>query len=180
MTVFVFPSYFEGGGIKKVARCVLLSRLGMFTSFFRVIRAHSLVGEVDNGVLRVSESPTEWSSFSQGFLNAGLQGSIFLRAVRGGVVRIIALASLEIPEEGFFLGGSSTRCRVPSLSAMHEMVPKWNIAPGLRVILFLKVTGIELTLINDTPPTLCASYWCLVFDRTPGVPSWCFWVGRCR
>jgi hypothetical protein len=39
------------------------------------------------------------------------------------------------------------------MSAMHEMVPKQNTAPGLRVILFLKVTTIELTLINDTSPT---------------------------
>jgi hypothetical protein len=35
--------------------------------------------------------------------------------------------------------------------AMHEMVPKQNIALGMRVILFLKVMAIELTLINDTP-----------------------------
>jgi hypothetical protein len=39
-----------------VARCVLLPRLGTFTSFLRVIRVHSLVGEVDNRVLRVSEA----------------------------------------------------------------------------------------------------------------------------
>jgi hypothetical protein len=51
---------------------------------------------------------------------------------------------------------------------MHEMVPKQNIAPRLRVILFLKVMAIELTLINDTPPTWCASCRCLVSDRTPG------------
>jgi hypothetical protein len=37
------------------------------------------------------------------------------------------------------------------MSAMHEMVPKQNIATGLRVILFLKMTAMELTLINDTP-----------------------------
>jgi hypothetical protein len=85
----------------------------------------------------------------------------------GGVVRGLALASLRIPEEGFFLGGSATRCRVPSSSAIHEMLPKRNIAPGLRVILFLKVTAIELTLINDTPPTWRASCRCLVSDRTP-------------
>jgi hypothetical protein len=64
MTVIFFPSSLEGGGIGKVARCVLLPRLGIFTSFFRVIRVHSLVGEVDNGVLWVSEAPTDWSSFS--------------------------------------------------------------------------------------------------------------------
>jgi hypothetical protein len=34
---------------------------------------------------------------------------------------------------------------------MHEMVPKRNIAPRRRVILFLKVMAIELALINDTP-----------------------------
>jgi hypothetical protein len=123
----------------------------MFTSFFRVIRVHSLVGEVDNGVLRVSEAPTDWSSFSRGLLNPGLQGTIFPRAVSGGAVRSLALVSLGIPEEGAFSGGSATRCRVPSTFAMHEMVPKRNIAPRLRVILFLKVTTIELTLINDTP-----------------------------
>jgi hypothetical protein len=51
---------------------------------------------------------------------------------------------------------------------MHEMFPKRNIAPGLRVILFLKVMAIELTLINDTPPTWRVSFRCLVSDRTPG------------
>jgi hypothetical protein len=51
---------------------------------------------------------------------------------------------------------------------MHEMVPKRNIAPGLRVILFLKVMAIELTLINDTPPTWRTSCRCLVSDRTSG------------
>ena len=70
---------------------------------------------------------------------------------RSGAVRSLALVSLGIPEEGAFSGGSATRCRVPSTFAMHEMVPKRNIAPRLRVILFLKVTTIELTLINDTP-----------------------------
>jgi hypothetical protein len=80
----------------------------------------------------------------------------------------LALASLGIPKVGFFLGGSATRCRVPSSFAMHEMVPKRNIAPWLRVILFLRVTTIELTLINDTHPTWRASYRHLVSDRTPG------------
>jgi hypothetical protein len=51
---------------------------------------------------------------------------------------------------------------------MHEMVPKRNIALGLRVILFLKVMAIELTLINGTTPTWRASCRCLVSNRTPG------------
>jgi hypothetical protein len=54
------------------------------------------------------------------------------------------------------------------MSSMHEMVPKQNIAPGLRVILFLKMMAMELTLINDTPPTWRANCRCLVSDRTPG------------
>jgi hypothetical protein len=37
---------------------------------------HSLVGEVDNEVFQVSEALTDWSSFSQGLLNPGLQGTI--------------------------------------------------------------------------------------------------------
>ena len=150
-----------------MARCVLHPRLGSFTSFFRVIHVHSLLREVDNGVLRVNETPTDWSFFSQGPLSPGLQGTIFPRDVSGGDVRSLTLASLRIPEEGFFSGGSATRCRVPSMSAVHEMVPKRNIAPGLSVILFLKVTAIELTLTNDTPPTWHTSCGCLVSDLTP-------------
>jgi hypothetical protein len=72
------------------------------------------------------------------------------------------------------------RCRVPSTSAMHEMVLKQKIAPGLKVILLLKMMAMELALIDNTPPTWCASRWCFVSDRTSGVPSWCFWVRRCR
>jgi hypothetical protein len=123
----------------------------MFISFFRVIRVHSLVCEVDNEVFRVSETSTDRSFFSRGLLNPGPQGIIFPRAVSGGTVRSLALASLRIPEEGFFSGGFATRCRVRSSFAIHEMFLKRNIAPGLRVILFLKVMAIELTLTNNTP-----------------------------
>jgi hypothetical protein len=109
------------------------------------------VGEVDNEVFRVSETLIDRSFFSRGLLNLDLQGTIFPQAVSGGAVCSLALASLGIPKEGFFSGGSATRCRVPSSSTIHEMLLKRNIAPGLRVILFLKVTAIELTLINNTP-----------------------------
>jgi hypothetical protein len=146
-----FPSSIEGGGIGKVAWRVILPWLGMFISYFWVIRVHSLVGEVDNEVFRVSETLIDRSFFSRGLLNLDLQGTIFPQAVSGGAVCSLALASLGIPKEGFFSGGSATRCRVPSSSTIHEMLLKRNIAPGLRVILFLKVTAIELTLINNTP-----------------------------
>jgi hypothetical protein len=151
--VYFFPSSFEGGGIGRMAWCVLLPRYGMFTSFFRVICVHSLVGEVDNRVLRVSEALTDWSSFFQGLLSPGLRGTIFPRAVSRGATHRLALASLGIPEEGFFSGGSATWCRVPSMSAIHEMVPKQNIACRMRVILFFKMMTMELALINDTTPT---------------------------
>jgi hypothetical protein len=49
----------------------------MFISLFRVIRVHSLVGEVDNSVFWVSETPTDRSFFSQGLPNLGPQGIIF-------------------------------------------------------------------------------------------------------
>jgi hypothetical protein len=58
--------------------------------------------------------------------------------------------------------------RVPSMSAMHEMVLKQNIARGLTVILFLKMMSMELALINDTPTTWRVSCRRLVSERTPG------------
>jgi hypothetical protein len=167
MVVFFFPSPFEGGGIGRIAQCVLLPWYGIFTSFFRGIHVHSLVGEVDNGVLQVSETPTDWSSFFRGLLSHGQRGVIFFWAVSGGAPHRLASAPLEISKEGIFSGGSATRCRVPSTSAMHVMVPKQNIAPGLRVILFLKMTVMEITLIINTPPTWRTNCRCLESDRTP-------------
>jgi hypothetical protein len=38
-----------------------------------------------------------------------------------------------------------TRCRVPSSSAMDEIVPEQNMDPGRKVILLWMVTAIELT-----------------------------------
>jgi hypothetical protein len=61
------------------------------------------------------------------------------------------------------------RCRVPSSSAIDEIVPKQNTDPGRRMILCWKVTTIELAWIGDTPPTWRASCRCFGSDRTPGV-----------
>jgi hypothetical protein len=151
-----------------MAHYAFLPLYGIFASFLRVIRVHSLVDEVDNGVHQVAEAPTDWPSIFRGLLSPGLRGTILPQAVSRGVAHTLALASLGIPEEGLFSGGSPTQCRVPSMSATHEMVPKQIVAPGLRVILFLKMMAMELALINDTPPTWCASCRCLVSDRTPG------------
>jgi hypothetical protein len=151
MAVCFFPSSFEGGGARRIARCVFLPRYGIFTSFLRVIHVHSLVGEVDNGVLRAGKALTGWPCILREPLSSDLCGAMPSRAVSEGMARGLALASRGIPEEGLFLGGSAMRCRVPSMSTMHEMVPKQNIALGLRVILLLKMMAMELALINDTP-----------------------------
>jgi hypothetical protein len=86
----------------------------------------------------------------------------------GGTARGFTLASYGIPEEDFFLGGVTMRCRVPSTSNTHEMAPKQKIAPGLKVTLLLKMMAMKLALIDDTPPTWHAICRCLVSDRTPG------------
>jgi hypothetical protein len=70
--VLFFPSSFEGEGVRNMARRVLIPSLRTFVSFFRVIRVHSFVGEVDSGVLWVSEIPPDLSFFSQGFPTLGL------------------------------------------------------------------------------------------------------------
>jgi hypothetical protein len=57
MTALFFPSSFEGEGAGKMTRRGLVPLLGTFASFFLVIRVHSFVGEVDNGVLRVGNLP---------------------------------------------------------------------------------------------------------------------------
>jgi hypothetical protein len=86
----------------------------------------------------------------------------------------------EIVEEGFLSGGSAIRCRVPSSSAMDEMVPKQNTDPGRRMILRWKVMAIELAWISDTPPTWRASFRCFGSDRAPRVAlEVLFGVGQC-
>jgi hypothetical protein len=82
------------------------------------------VDEVDNGVLQVNE-----------FSAPGLQVVVFARSGGGCAISCFAPAFPEIIEEGFLFGRSVMRCRVPSSSAMDEMVPKQNTVPGRRAIL---------------------------------------------
>jgi hypothetical protein len=51
-----FPFSLEGATIVTIVCIASLPRFGAFVSFCRVIRVHSLVGEVDNGVHRVGET----------------------------------------------------------------------------------------------------------------------------
>jgi hypothetical protein len=137
----------------------------LFVSFFLVIRVHFSVGEVDSKVLRVDESSAP-----------GLQEVVFARSAGGCAFSYFALAFLEIVEEGFFSGGSAMRCRVPSSSAMDEMVPKQNTDPGRRTILCWKVMAIELAWIGDTPPIWRANRRCFGSDCAPRVtPRGAFW-----
>jgi hypothetical protein len=123
-------------------------------SFFLAIRVHSFVGEVDSGVFRVSGPSAP--AFSE---------TIFFRRARG----CVSPAFSEFVGGDFFSGGSAMRCRIPSSSAIDEIVPKQNTDPGRTVILLWKVTAIELARIVDTPPTWRASCRCFGSDRTPGV-----------
>jgi hypothetical protein len=156
------PFSFEGGGTERTT-CFLP------VSFFLAICVHSFVGEVDNGVLRVSEPSAPGLPKAISFRSAGGCAFSFLTPIFSGRVGVD------------FYGGSAMRCRVPSSSAMDEIVPKQNMDPGRRVILLQKVTAIELAWIGDTPPTWRASCRCFGSDRTPGVaPQGVLGVGRCR
>jgi hypothetical protein len=136
------PSFFEGEGAEKIARRSSVPFLGTLAFFFLVIRVHSLVGEVDNGVLQASELPA-----------LVLQEVVFVRGAGGCAICRIVPAFPEISKEVFFSGGSAMRCRIPFSSATDKMVLKQNIDPGRRAILHWEVTTIELAWINDTPPT---------------------------
>jgi hypothetical protein len=116
--------------------------------------------EVDSGVLRV-DGPSA----------PGLQEGVSVRSTRGRAFSCFASAFPEFVVEGFLSGRSTMRCRIPSLSAMDEMVPKQNMDPWRRTILFW-----NLAWIGDTPPTWRASCRCFGSDHAPRVaPRGAFW-----
>jgi hypothetical protein len=122
----LFPFSFEGGGTERTT-CFLP------VSFFLAICIHSFVGEVDSGVLRVS-----------GPSAPGLLKAIFFQSAGGCAFSFLTPIFSKFVGGDFFFGGSAMRCRVPSSSAMDEIVPKQNTDLGRRVILRWKVTTIEL------------------------------------
>jgi hypothetical protein len=124
MVASFFPSFFEDEGARKIAQQSSIPFPGMHASFFLVIRVHSFVGEVDNGVLRASEFPA-----------LDLQEVVFVWGAGGCAVRCLVLAFLEISTENFFSGGSAMWCRIPFSSATDKMVPKHNTDLGRRAIL---------------------------------------------
>jgi hypothetical protein len=90
----------------------------LFAYFILVIYVHVSVEEVDSRVLQVDEpSPPGWRE------------GVFARSAGGCAFSCFVLAFPEIVVEGFFSGGSTMRCRVPSSSAMDEMVLKQNVDP---------------------------------------------------
>jgi hypothetical protein len=139
-----------------------LTILHLVRFLFLVIRVHFSVGEVDSGVLQV-DGPSAPS----------LLKVVFARSAGGCAFPCFVLTFPEIVEEDFL---SVMRCRVPSSSAMDEMVLKQNMAPGRSLILCWKVMAIELAWICDTPPTWRASCRCFGSDRAPRVaPRGAFW-----
>jgi hypothetical protein len=133
VVVSSFPSFFEGEGVRRIARRTSVPFSGTFASFFLVIRVHSFVGEVDNGVLRASEFPA-----------LDLQEVVFVWGAGGCAVHCLVPAFPRISEESFFSGGSAIRCRISLSSATDKMVPKQNTDPGRRAILHREVRAIEL------------------------------------
>jgi hypothetical protein len=103
--VCFFSSSFDGGGVRMIDRCAFLPWCRISTSLRRVIRVHSLVGEVDNRVRRVGEAMVDWPSTLWGLQSQYLRKTMPCRAVSGGTVRGFTPASYGIPEEDFFLGG---------------------------------------------------------------------------
>jgi hypothetical protein len=89
-----------------------------------VIHVHFFVGEVDNGVLRV-DGPSAPSLLKVNFS----------RSAGGYAFSCFAPIFSEIFEEDFLSGESAMRCRVPSSSAIDEIVPKQNTDLGRRMIL---------------------------------------------
>jgi hypothetical protein len=166
-----FPFSLESGVIGTATHNAFLPRFGVLASFYRVIHVHSLVAEVHNGVRRVVDAMVGRPSTLWGILSLASCRTTPRRAIGRvvGVVRSFAAAPFGDPKEDFFSGVVATRCRVPATPATKEMVPKQKIASGLKVILLLKTTTMELALIDDAPPTRCASCRCFVSDRTPGV-----------
>jgi hypothetical protein len=132
VVVSSFPSFFEGEGVGRIARRASVPFLGTLASFFLVIRVHSFVGEVDNGVLWASEFPA-----------LDLQEVVFVWGAGGCAVRCLVPAFPGISEESFFSDGSAMRCRIPLSSAMDKMVPKQNTDPGRRAILHWEVTALS-------------------------------------
>jgi hypothetical protein len=127
--VTFFPLSFEGGGAERTTCFPPV----LFVSFFLAICVHSFVEEVDSGVLWVSEP-----------LAPGLLKAIVFQSAGGCTFPCLTPIFSEVAGGDFFLGGSAMRCRVPSSSAMDEIVPKQNMDPGRRVILRWKVMAIEL------------------------------------
>jgi hypothetical protein len=141
-----FSLSLEGGAIGMAVCSACLPRLGVFVSFYRVIRVHSLVGEVDNGVRQVGEAMVDRPSTLSGILSLASCEIMLHRTICGdfvGTVRSFAAPSFGDPEGDFLSGEVAMRCRVPSTSAMQEMVPKQKTAPRLKVIMLLKIMAME-------------------------------------
>jgi hypothetical protein len=87
--------------------------------------------------------------------------------VLAGVVHGFPMAAFGDPKGDFLPNGTVMWCRVLSLSTTQKMVPKQKTAPGLKVIMLLKVTDMESALFNVAAPTWRASCQCLLPNCAP-------------
>jgi hypothetical protein len=180
--VMSFPSIsFEGGVVEMVA-CgafrVMLDPKAL-TSFCRVIRVHTRVRDVDNGVRRAGGEASIGRAAGIGSFLGPPAFSVFLRGTKtcrgsrtaggilAGVVRNFHASASSFPRGDFFPDGSAMQCKAPSWSAMQEMDPKWKISLGLKVIIVLKMIAMESSSINVAAPTWRASCRCLGPDCAP-------------
>jgi hypothetical protein len=146
------------------ASWVLLG-LGAVVSLRRVISVHTHVGEVDNGVHRaggevVADRATGIRTLL-GMVLCGTKAFCPASEILAGAVHDLPASSFDDLREAFFPNEATIRCKVPSWSAMQETVPMQKTTPGLKVIMALKVTAMELSFINVAPTTWRACYRCL-------------------
>lgn len=151
---------------------------GALIPFFRVIRVHTRVGEVDNGVRRVGVvasvsrgtgtsvvlAPGDVPTDRHGARTSrGLWGPpliVVVRAVVDWVLSVAASKGVFDIGEDFFPAvlmmrvqdsspASAMRCRTPSRSAKQERVPKWKTSAVAK--LKTMTTDMELLWIDSHP-----------------------------
>jgi hypothetical protein len=112
VAVHSFSFSLEGGAIGTTIYNASRPWFGVFISFYRVIRVHTSVGEVDNGVFWVREAMDDRASATRGSRAYPRVGPCSVAPVGGvftGVVCGLVVASFGDPEGDFLLGGVAMR-----------------------------------------------------------------------
>jgi hypothetical protein len=115
VAVHSFSFSLEGGAIGTTIYNASRPWFGVFISFYRVIRVHTLVGEVDNGLFRVREAMDDRPSATRGIPSLPSCGTMLRRPRRRGFHWCglwscdLVVASFGDPEGDFLLGGVAMR-----------------------------------------------------------------------